>query len=223
MPSVKIPKKSTDVDMTPFVDVAFLILTFFIMATKFKPAEAAEITTPNSVSTELLPDNDAVLVSVDSAGRVFFEMLVQASPQLKYDVISNMNTTRNLGLTQEEMIKFRNKVSAVGMPIAQLKSYLALGDEEMKRVTMPGIPVNDSLGGELYFWIRDAVSVMAGKKTNYLIKGDNNTKYPVFDQVLNAFKKNDIYKFNLVTTPEGVPSGTDRDRLNKAILGEPKK
>ncbi|MDX1953941.1 MAG: biopolymer transporter ExbD, partial [Chitinophagaceae bacterium] len=156
MPSVKIPKKSTDVDMTPFVDVAFLILTFFIMATKFKPAEAAEITTPNSVSTELLPDNDAVLVSVDSAGRVFFEMLVQASPQLKYDVISNMNTTRNLGLTQDEMIKFRNKVSAVGMPIAQLKSYLALGDEEMKRVTMPGIPVNDSLGGELYFWIRDA-------------------------------------------------------------------
>lgn len=222
MPSVKIPRKSTDVDMTPFVDVAFLILTFFIMATKFKPPEAAEITTPNSVSTELLPDNDAVLVSVDSAGRVFFEMLVQASPQLKYDVISNMNTTRNLGLTQEEMIKFKNKVPAVGMPIAQLKSYLAMNEEEMKRVKMPGIPVNDSLGGELYFWIRDAVSVMAGKKTNYLIKGDNNTKYPVFDQVLNAFKKNDIYKFNLVTTPEGVPSNTDRDRLNKAILSERK-
>jgi biopolymer transport protein ExbD len=56
MPSVKIPKKSTDTDMTPFVDVAFLILSFFMLATKFKPPEPVEITTPNSVSTDkLLP------------------------------------------------------------------------------------------------------------------------------------------------------------------------
>ncbi|HRF18171.1 MAG TPA: biopolymer transporter ExbD, partial [Chitinophagaceae bacterium] len=43
MPSVKIPRKSTDTDMTPFVDIAFLILSFFIMATKFKPPEPVEI------------------------------------------------------------------------------------------------------------------------------------------------------------------------------------
>ena len=49
MPHVKIVKKSTDTDMTPFVDIAFLILSFFIMATKFKPPEAVEIKTPASV------------------------------------------------------------------------------------------------------------------------------------------------------------------------------
>ncbi|MEI9810377.1 MAG: biopolymer transporter ExbD [Bacteroidota bacterium] len=32
--------------MTPFVDIAFLILSFFIMATKFKPPEPVAITTP---------------------------------------------------------------------------------------------------------------------------------------------------------------------------------
>ena len=46
MPSVKMPRKSTDTDMTPFVDIAFLILSFFIMATKFKPPEPVPITTP---------------------------------------------------------------------------------------------------------------------------------------------------------------------------------
>jgi biopolymer transport protein ExbD len=56
MPSVKIPKKSTVNDMTPFVDIAFLILSFFIMATKMKPPEPVEITTPNSVSTDKLPE-----------------------------------------------------------------------------------------------------------------------------------------------------------------------
>jgi len=217
MPSVKIPKKSTDVDMTPFVDVAFLILTFFIMATKFKPAEVAEITTPNSVSTELLPDDDAIMVSLDSSGRVFFEMLVQSNPKLKLQVISNMNTTRNLGLTDEEMTNFM-KIPAVGVPIGQLKDYLSKSDDERKQLKLVGIPVADSMGGELYYWIRDAVSVMAGKKINYLVKGDNNAKYPYFDNVLTAFKKNDIYKFNLVTSPEGVPGGTDRDRLNREYL-----
>ncbi|MEY2836494.1 MAG: hypothetical protein RLZZ557_2156, partial [Bacteroidota bacterium] len=39
MPSVKIKKHAPDNDMTPFVDVAFLILSFFMLATKFKPEE----------------------------------------------------------------------------------------------------------------------------------------------------------------------------------------
>ena len=57
MAKAKIQKKSTDTDMTPFVDVAFLILSFFIMATKFKPAEPVPIETPNSVSSQTMPDN----------------------------------------------------------------------------------------------------------------------------------------------------------------------
>ena len=32
MPSVKIKKHAPDNDMTPFVDVAFLILSFFMLA-----------------------------------------------------------------------------------------------------------------------------------------------------------------------------------------------
>ena len=75
MPSVKMPRKSTDTDMTPFVDIAFLILSFFIMATKFKPPEPVQITTPNSVSSQDLPENDAVLITIDSTNRVFFSVL----------------------------------------------------------------------------------------------------------------------------------------------------
>ncbi len=73
MPSVKMPKKSTVTDMTPFVDVAFLILFFFIMATKFKPPEPVEITTPKSVSSDKLKEQDAVQVEMDKLGRVFFD------------------------------------------------------------------------------------------------------------------------------------------------------
>lgn len=206
MPSIKIPKKSTFVDMTPFVDVAFLILTFFIMATKFKPPEPVEIRTPNSVSTDALPENDAILVTLDSTGRVFFTMLAETEPGKKLEVVQNLNSTRNLGLTNAEMQNFV-KTHAVGVPYSQLKSLLAVPADEQKNIKQPGIPL-DTLGGELYYWIRDAVSVFKGRKVNYLVKGDGNAKYPHFKMVLDAFKRNDIYKFNLVTMLEDAPAGS---------------
>src|ERR1043166_3885012 len=100
MPSVKLPRKSTDTDMTPFVDVAFLILSFFIMATKMKPPEPVEITTPNSVSTKEVPATDGIMVDVDKDGRVFFSIQAEKNKGVKYDLIKNLNTTRNLGLSE---------------------------------------------------------------------------------------------------------------------------
>jgi biopolymer transport protein ExbD len=207
MPSVKIPKKSAETDMTPFVDIAFLILTFFIMATKMKPPEPVEITTPNSVSTKELPANDAVLVEMDAKGRVFFSMLADNDPEAKLAVIRNLNTTRNLGLTEAEMNNFV-KTQAIGVPFSQLKGLLSQPTQNHKNVVQPGIPIRDSANNELTFWIRDAVTAMSGRKLNYLIKGDNAALYPDFKNVLEAFKKNDIYKFQLVTSPEDAPVGS---------------
>ena len=213
MPSVKIPKKSTFVDMTPFVDVAFLILTFFIMATKFKPEEPVEIVTPNSVSTKDLPDSDALQVTFDSTGRVFFSVLSEKDPMIKYRVIKHMNDTRNLGLTEAEMQNFR-KAPAIGVPFSGLKSLLAVPAEEHKNYKQPGIPL-DTLGGELFFWIRDAVGTFSGKQLKYLIKGDNEAKYPAFKQVLNAFKKNEIFKFQMITALEDAPPGSELEIIRK--------
>ncbi|HZF63618.1 MAG TPA: biopolymer transporter ExbD [Chitinophagaceae bacterium] len=214
MPSVKLPKKSTDTDMTPFVDVAFLILTFFILATKFKPPEPVEITTPNSVSSKTLEQMEGVLVEMDKDGRVFFSMQAETNPAAKKAVIQNLNTTRNLGLTEAEMNNFV-RTHSVGVPFTQLKGLLSVPADEQKNVKQPGIPVRDSASNELYFWVRDAVTAFAGSRINYFIKGDNAAKYPDFKRVLEAFKRNDIYKFNLVTSPEPAPVGTDLYRTRE--------
>src|SRR6185503_21261724 len=200
MPSVKMPKKSTFVDMTPFVDVAFLILTFFIMATKFKPAEPVEVTTPNSVSTKDIPESDAMQVNFNKEGRVFFHIKPEKDESIKLNVIKNLNTTRKLGLTDAEMMNFV-KTEAIGVPYTGLKQLLSLPVENQGSLRQPGIPV-DSTGGELLYWIRDAASAFSGKTLKYYIKGDNNAKFPVFKGVLNAFKKNDILKFNMITMLE---------------------
>ena len=210
MPSVKTRRLSTDFDMTPFVDVAFLILSFFMLATKFKPPDVVEIKTPNSVSSKELAQKDAVMVGIDKDGRVFFTIQTEKKEDdiIKYNVIKNMNSTRNLGLTEDEMKNFVRNPS-VGVPFSQLKGLLSTPDEQLQNVKQPGIPIKDSASNELYFWIRDAVSAFAGKKINYLVKGDSNSKYPDFKNVLSAFKRNDIYKFQLITAAEDAPPGTE--------------
>ena len=63
MPKHKIPRKSTTIDMTAMCDVAFLLLTFFILTTQFRPEEVVSIDTPSSISDFILPDADVLLLS----------------------------------------------------------------------------------------------------------------------------------------------------------------
>ena len=74
MPKVTMPRKSTNIDMTAMCDVAFLLLTFFMLATKFKPDEPVMVKTPASISEIPIPDNDIMLITVDPGGRVFFSI-----------------------------------------------------------------------------------------------------------------------------------------------------
>ncbi len=215
MPSVKIPKHTTDNDMTPFVDVAFLILAFFMLATKFKPEEAVEVTTPSSVSADAVPEKDVFTVTIDKDGRAFVSM---DNPEFRQVLIQNLDKTRSLGLTPAEMKAFINAPS-VGVPFGQLKSLLALSPDEMKKVKQPGIPAADSTGGEMYYWVRDALNAYSGRKLNLLIKADNGTKYPVFKNILNAFKKNDQNKFLLITAPEDAPAGTPLQVTRQKQIG----
>jgi len=215
MPSVKIPKKSTDVDMTPFVDVAFLILTFFIMATKFKPPEPVEITTPNSVSSDQLPENDAVMITIDKDGKVYFSAFSEKDPAVLDNIVRSVGSSKNVSLTPAEVINFRRS-PMVGVPFTQLKGFLQVPPEEQKNVKQSGIPI-DSTGGELTYWIQAAKSSFSGKKLKYLIKGDNESKYPIFKSVIDALRRNEEFKYNLVTSPEDAPVGSDLYNQRKGV------
>jgi biopolymer transport protein ExbD len=79
----------------------------------------------------------------------------------------------------------------------------------MKKLTLPGIPVKDSTDNELVDWVRAAVGAFQGSKMALLVKGDNAAKYPSFQGVIIAFKKNDQMKFQMVTNPVPAPAGSE--------------
>jgi len=209
MARAKLPRKSTTIDMTAMCDVAFLLLSFFILATKFKPEETIVIETPNSVANEVAPSANVVLITIDKEGKVFYSV---SSDSPKREVIESMNEIRGLGLTDAEMESFVN-AEFVGVPISKLKAFLNLTPEQQK-LQREGIPVTDTLNNELSVWMLATFNAFKGKKMNLLLKGDNSSKYASFKGVIAAFKKNDMMKFQMVTNPVNVPPGSELYKKN---------
>jgi biopolymer transport protein ExbD len=209
MPRAKIPRKSTNIDMTAMCDVAFLLLSFFILATKFKPPEALTVVTPSSVSSKIAPDANVVLVTMDKDGKVYLSVSDKNTGE-KQSIIDEINTAKNLGLSDAEKTNFvRNPAYFVGVPFTQLKSYLGKAQDQLKGLNLPGIPVKDSTDNEMIDWIRAAVAAFQGSKMNLLVKGDDAAKYPSFQGLVIAFKKNDQLKFQMVTSPVPAPAGSE--------------
>ncbi len=208
MGRAKIKRGNTNIDMTAMCDVAFLLLSFFILTTKFKPAEAINVSPPSSVSSKAAPQKDAFMVSIDKEGRIFIDM----SDEMKSDVIDQISTAKGLNLTAEDK-KYFKASTFVGTPLSQLNQFTRLKPEDLAKTKLTGIPA-DSSNNELQAWINAAVNVYKGRKINFLIKGDNNSKYVAFRDVINAFKKNEIFKYQLITNPEGVPAGSELEKKN---------
>lgn len=215
MGRAKLPRKSTTIDMTAMCDIAFLLLTFFILATKQKPPEAVAVVAPTSVSSKAAPEK-SILVTLTKEGKCF---LILGDETKKKDVLSDINKTKGLGLSDAELAKL-NKLSYIGVPLGQIKSLLAL-ETLPPADKLSGIPIQDSTNNEMVDWFRSITNAYAGGnqrdlEEKLLIKGDNLAKYPAFKNIKYALKKNNLYKFRIVTNSETIPPGSELYNLNRA-------
>jgi hypothetical protein len=121
-------------------------------------------------------------------------------------ILNSLNSTKSLGLTDAEITALV-KAPMIGVSFSQLKQQAHLSSGQINS-SLPGIPT-DSANNQMIEWMRAVNEVYQGSKLNILLKGDNAAKYPAFKNVIDAFKKNDLLKFQMVTNPEGVPEGTE--------------
>lgn len=195
MSKVKVPRKSTVVDMTAMTDVAFLLLTFFMLATKFKPDEPVMVTTPSSISEIKLPETDILLLTIDKDSRVFFSM---DGDQNRIDLLDKMAEKYQLTFTDAQKKEF-SLLSSFGVSIKNLGDYLNLDADARKKYPQTGIP-SDSTNNELADWIVQAR--YTNKDLRFAIKGDGDAGYPVIKQVLATLQEKKVNRFNFITSLE---------------------
>ena len=200
MAKIKMKKKSTSTDMTAMCDVAFLLLTFFILTATAKVPEALPVDTPASTVQTKLPESDLATLTIGK-GKVFFDL---KGREVRKRALQLMGDKYGVTFTQEEMDKFA-LMEGFGVPIQSLSQIIAMKSADRNKADQPGIP-KDSLDNQLKEWIynsRIANIETNDKELQIAIKGDAKEEYPAIKKVMDILQDQKINSFSLVTGLRG--------------------
>lgn len=200
MAKIKMNKKSTSTDMTAMCDVAFLLLTFFILTATAKVPEALPVDTPASTVQTKLPETDLATLTIGK-GKVFFDL---KGREVRKRALELMGQKYGVVFSNEEMEKFA-LMEGFGVPIQNLKQIIAMKSADRNKADQPGVP-KDSLDNQLAEWVQNAR--LANIETNdkelqIAIKGDAKEEYPAIKKVMDILQDQKINSFSLVTGLRG--------------------
>jgi biopolymer transport protein ExbD len=197
MATVTVKRKKPSLDMTPMVDLGFLLVTFFMLTTQFLAQDIVQVAVPHSVSQVKLPESDIMTVLVSRDGQIFFGTDGQEN---RKDLIARLNEKYALELSPREIENFAS-ISSIGIPLGSIKPFLDLTPDEQKEIKQPGIPC-DSLKNELSDWL--VFTRITNPNARLALKADRETPYPVIKNVLNTFQEVNIDRFSMITDAETI-------------------
>lgn len=202
MSKIKLPSKPPRIDMTPMVDLFFLLLTFFMLTTTFRPQEAVEVDTPKSISDKVSPEKNVISVYVGKDNKVYFNIDNgnDSTTRIRRKVLLKVAEHYKVQFTKQQVLKFEN-LTSFGMPVKDLPKWIDTKDQKERDKLQTGVPI-DSLNNQLEMWVLYARNENPNAET--AIKGDFTADYKTVKKVLDLFQKYNMNKFNLTTTLEKV-------------------
>jgi biopolymer transport protein ExbD len=200
MPKVKIPRKSTAIDMTAMCDVAFLLLNFLLLTSNFVKPEAVLVAAPSSISEIKIPETNILEVIVDIDGRVFVGIDNQ---EKRKELLEKIGEKYGLSFDKKEIKEF-SLVNSFGVPTEKLKAFLDLPPENRAmNENALGIPC-DSINNQFKDWVLYAREV--NPELVIAIKADRKTPYPKIKRVMNTLRELRENRYHLITNLEEDPS-----------------
>lgn len=201
MAKIKMSKKAASIDMTAMCDVAFLLLTFFILTATAKVPEPLPVDTPSSTVQTKLPETDLATLTVGKK-KVFFGV---KGKEVRIRTLELMGDKYGIAFTDKEKQEF-SLIDEFGVPIESLKTIITMkGSDRNKENVQSGIPY-DSINNQLKDWIYTASQAnaqIADKQLNFAIKGDAREEYPQIKKIMDILQDQNINSFNLVTGLRG--------------------
>lgn len=197
MAKIKLSKKSSRIDMTAMCDMAFLLLSFFIMTATAKVPEALPVETPASTVQTKLPESNLATLTIGKE-KVFFGV---TGREVRVETLKRMGEKYKIQFSDADQKKFA-LIDGFGVDIRNMKKLIDMRNEDrMKEGTQPGIPY-DSINNQLAEWIqisREVTKDLDSKDLDIAIKGDAKEEYPTVKKVLDILQKQSKNNFFLVT------------------------
>lgn len=200
MAKINIKKNAGSTDMTAMCDVAFLLLTFFVMTSTAKIPEALPVDTPTSTVQTKLPETDLATLTVGQ-GKVFFDL---KGKEVRIRTLELMGEKYDVAFSEDDKNTFA-RMDDFGVPLLNLKQIIDMKAADRSKAGQPGIPA-DSLDNQLKDWIynaRIANIEVNDKELQVAIKGDAKEEYPAIRKVMDMLQDQKINSFSLVTGLRG--------------------
>jgi biopolymer transport protein ExbD len=89
MAAKKLRRIGVKIDMTPMVDVAFLLLIFFMSTSQFDPPQKVPITIPDSHSNLKVPESDVMTIGISKDNQILYQ--IGKKPQ-EFTDMANLET-----------------------------------------------------------------------------------------------------------------------------------
>lgn len=207
MGKIKMHKSPPRIDMTPMVDLFFLLLIFFILTATFRPQEAVAVDTPNSISNTTTPEQHVITITISKENMVFFNVDngTDSSEHLRGKILQAMAQHYQTRFTPAEIKKFE-VMNSFSLPFDKLKPWIAATDSKVRDAMHTGMPM-DSTDNQLLMWIR--FSRQYYPDFEVAIKGDAGADYKEVKKVIDILQDNNVNKFNLTTNLESVDISLD--------------
>jgi biopolymer transport protein ExbD len=111
----QIKKKRTGIrlDMTPMVDVAFLLLTFFMLTTTFRPLDDIPVNIPESKTMMKIPASDKLTISITDEQSLW---LTIEDPRLRTAVFQNSRKI-NQDIKKQDLQQWISKIQIENMAL----------------------------------------------------------------------------------------------------------
>ena len=74
MSTKKMKRIGVKIDMTPMVDVAFLLLIFFMSTSQFDPPQKVPIILPDSHSNLKVPESDVLILGISKDNQILWQL-----------------------------------------------------------------------------------------------------------------------------------------------------
>jgi biopolymer transport protein ExbD len=195
------PKRGAPtIDMTAMVDVAFLLLTFFILTTtSFRQEQRVEVDMPSSRSQTEVPIDKLMTISVSSEGKVFVGF---SDVGTRVGALERAIQDEQLRISEAGMNYF-SSIEDFGVPIDRLEDWLNKPEDELGEYFHPGMSAKtDSVTSvnDLKSWIR--WGRMTDLQMRIAIKGDQDAGYEQVSDVMNSLQEWKINSFSLITKLE---------------------
>lgn len=201
MAKAKMSKKSMSIDMTAMCDVAFLLLTFFILTATAKAPEPLEVQTPSSTVQTKLPDTDLATITIGHE-KVFFGVV---GKDVRIRTLELMGEKYGIEFSDEEKERF-SLIDAFGVPMDELRGLIRLNSSDRNKNNLQsGIP-RDSINNQLKDWVYNARAANIEKNDKFLqfaIKGDAKEEYPTIKEIMDILQEQKVNSFSLVTGLRG--------------------